>query len=130
MSDGPNGILHPLQSGARRSPIQTGEESMPRKDIGRNGSPCLSARTALTLTGGDVAADTKVVGFAFYETLIAMHRAVLNLFAAGLFPLFERQAAAPSATGMDRFLRTGRWMRLATGSDRDRRDQRALSLTQ
>lgn len=43
---------------------------------------------------GDVADDAQAAGLAFYETIIAMHHAVLNLFAAGLFHLFEQQVAA------------------------------------
>lgn len=43
---------------------------------------------------GDIADDAQAAGLAFYQTVIAMHHAVLNLFAAGLFHLFEQQIAS------------------------------------
>jgi hypothetical protein len=41
---------------------------------------------------GDIAGDAHQKSLDFYETMTAMHHTVLNLFAAGVFHLFEQQA--------------------------------------
>jgi hypothetical protein len=41
---------------------------------------------------GDIADDAHQKSLDFYETMTAMHHTVLNLFAAGVFHLFEQQA--------------------------------------